>query len=139
MPDRHPTCPSVRASLPKRSPQAHPTHVSTLSSPGINLYPASYPRPPAEVPASSPGFLPPFGHRHLLVGSSFARWDTPSPSRSTHRTPVRTPNGIVTFHTIKTRPGRVPPILRGRRCHLTGNGSLGQRPPLPSGMPYTRT
>ncbi len=146
---RHPTCPSVRASFSKRSPQAHLTHVSTLSGPGISPYPASYPRPLAEVPASGPGFLSPFGHRHWLVGSSFARWDTPPSSRTTHRTTARTPNGIVTFHTIKIRPGRVPPIPRGRRCHLTGTGlpvSVGRFPaacptpaPVPiGGSPMTR-
>src|SRR5215510_22504 len=41
--------------------------------------------PPAEVPAPVPGFLPPFGHRHSLLGPSCARWGTQPSSRSAHR------------------------------------------------------
>ena len=53
--------------------------------PGTSPYPASYPGPPAEMPARGPGFLLPFGHRPSLLGSSFARWGIQPPSRSAHR------------------------------------------------------
>ena len=51
--------------------------------------------PLAEEPASGPGFLPPFGHRHSLPGSSCARWGIPLPSRSAYRQiSRRTPSGL---------------------------------------------
>jgi hypothetical protein len=37
---------------------------------------------------ADPGFLLPFGHRHSLLWSSFARWGTQPPSRSAHRQPL---------------------------------------------------
>jgi len=42
------------------APQAHQTRVSALSGQGNRPYPASYPRPLAEAPASGPGFLLPY-------------------------------------------------------------------------------
>ena len=51
--------------------------------------------PLAEEPASGPGFLLPFGHRHSLPGPSCARWGIPPPSRSAYRQiPRRTPSGL---------------------------------------------
>jgi hypothetical protein len=41
------------------------------------------------------------------------------------------PGGVVTFYTIEIRPGRVPPIPRGRRCHLAAIPSSGQRRRFP--------
>ena len=51
--------------------------------------------PLAEEPASGPGFLLPFGHRHSLPGSSCARWGIPLSSRSAcRRLSRRTPSGL---------------------------------------------
>ncbi len=51
--------------------------------------------PLAEEPASGPGFLLPFGHRHSLPGSSCARWGIPLPSRLAYRRlSRRTPSGL---------------------------------------------
>lgn len=98
-------------------PQAHLTHVSALSSPGTSLYPASY----ADATSgrswhNGPGFLSPFGHRHSLVGSSFARCR--SWAFLTVGLPARRPdlNGVVMLRMSKLRPGRTPPLPRGRWC-----------------------
>jgi len=54
--------------------------------------------PLAEEPASGPGFLPPFGHRRSLSGSSCARWGIPLSSRSAYRQAIPPdPIGVVTF------------------------------------------
>ena len=51
--------------------------------------------PLAGEPASGPGFLLPFGHRHSLLGSSCARWGIRLPSRSAYRRlSRRTPSGL---------------------------------------------
>ena len=51
--------------------------------------------PLAEEPASGPGFLLPFGHRHSLPGPSCARWGIRLSSRSAYRqTSRRTPSGL---------------------------------------------
>lgn len=51
--------------------------------------------PLAGEPASGPGFLLPFGHRHSLPGPSCARWGTGPSSRSAYRrTDRRTPSGL---------------------------------------------
>ena len=68
------------------SPQAHLTHVSSLSG----RAPARI-RPVMREPAGGgsrscgPGFLLPFGHRHSLLGSSCARWGIEPSSRSAYR------------------------------------------------------
>jgi hypothetical protein len=69
---------------------------SALFRAGQPPYPASYAGPLAEEPAPGPGFLPPFGHRHSLLGSSCARWGIPPPSRSACRRGMtrRTPSGL---------------------------------------------
>jgi len=51
--------------------------------------------PLAGEPASGPGFLLPFGHRHSLPGPSCARWGTGPSSRSAYRRANRrTPSGL---------------------------------------------
>ena len=72
------------------SVQAHLTRVGTLSGPGIHPYPASYPARSAEGPTNNcPGFLLPFGRRHSLLGSSFARQGIRPSSRSADRIRTR--------------------------------------------------
>ena len=67
------------------SVQAHLTRVGTLSGPGIRPCPASYPARSAEGRPRCPGFLLPFGRRHSLLGSSFARQGIRPSSRSADR------------------------------------------------------
>src|SRR6266511_4280748 len=43
------------------------------------------------------------------------------------------PDGITTFHTHETRPGRVPAIPRERRCPRDRRTVLGRRPPIRNG------
>ena len=131
-----PTCPSVPGLRSSSSSQAHLTRVSTLSGPGSCPYPASSARRPAEGPASCPGFLSPFGHRHSLPRSSVPRWGDwafltvglPAPARGPD------PIGVPTFHTHEMRPGWVPPVSRGRRCSPGRLEIPGRRLPLLSGQ-----
>ena len=46
-------------------------------------------------------------------------------------------SGVSTFRMRKTRPVRVPPISRGRRCSHDRVGASGRRLPHPSGQPCT--
>jgi len=49
-------------------------------------------------PASGPGFLLPFGHRHSLLGPSCAAWGTGPSSRSAYRrSEPPDPIGVVMF------------------------------------------
>ena len=62
-----------------------------------------------------PGFPLPFGRRHSLPGSSYARCGIRPSSRSACRTThhaVPDPNGVIALHTGQTRPGWVPPQPR---------------------------
>jgi len=62
---------------------------------GQGPYPASCAGRPAEAPATSPGFLPPFGCRPWLLGSSCARWGVGPSLRSAYRRRcLRTPSGL---------------------------------------------
>ena len=45
------------------------------------------------------------------------------------------PIGVPTFHTHEMRPGRVPPVSRGRRCSPGRQKIPGRRLPLSSGQP----
>ena len=59
----------------------------------------------------------------------------PGPSsRSAYRVPPRRPDpdGVSTFHTCEIRPGRVPPLPRGRRCSSRPDAVPGRRLPFPS-------
>ena len=59
--------------------------------------------PLAEEPASGPGFLPPFGHRHSLPGASGARWGFGLPrGRPTGRHPAGPHRGCHVPHAIET-------------------------------------
>jgi hypothetical protein len=75
---------------------------------------------PAEGPVTTRrGFPLPFGHRHSLLGPSQSRsgssaFLTVGLPDTNFRCPD--PVGVTTFHTREIRPGRVPPISRGRRC-----------------------
>jgi hypothetical protein len=45
--------------------------------------------------------------------------------------------GVSTFHMRKTRPGRVPPQIPGRRCSHDRSDAPGRRLPLRNGQPCT--
>jgi hypothetical protein len=45
------------------------------------------------------------------------------------------PIGVNTFHTYEMRPGRVPPVSRGRRCSPGRQEIPGRRLPLHCGQP----
>src|SRR5690606_21021348 len=67
-----PTCPSVPTLSASATPQVHQTRVSSLSGPGTpGIRPVI--QDGGGGAAVRPGFPPPFGRRHLLLGSSFAR------------------------------------------------------------------
>jgi hypothetical protein len=51
----------------------------------------------------------------------------------------RDPNRVPTFHTHEMRPGRVPPVSRGRRCSPGRQEIPGRRLPLPNGQPLNPT
>jgi len=44
------------------------------------------------------------------------------------------PNGVTTFHLHETRPGRVPPMPRERRCSHDRPSASGRRLPLLNGQ-----
>ncbi len=122
--------------------QAHLARVSTLSGPDTRsgIRPVIRDRLAEEPATSGRGFPLPFGHRRWLVGpsqsrsgsSAFLTVDLPAP-----RCRARDPVGVTTFHTRELRPGRVPPISRGRRCSpgrvpsSTGVCRLGTASPCP--------
>jgi hypothetical protein len=92
--------------------------------------------PLAEEPASGPGFLLPFGHRHSLLGPSCARWGITPPSRSAYRHKrLPDPVGVVTFRMHEIRPGWVPSVPRGRWCAPGRPNSPGRHPPPSSSRP----
>src|SRR5205814_1101763 len=72
-------------------------------------YPASYPRHrPGGERSVRRGFLPPFGHRHSLLGSSCSRpgsWAFLTAGLPHTATAVADPVGVSTFHTHEIRPG----------------------------------
>ena len=52
----------------------------------------------------------------------------PRPSKlDPYRTWIRTPNGVSTFRTLKTRSGRAPSIARGRWCSSRPTTIIGLR------------
>ena len=86
--------------------------------------------------AAVPGFLPPFrlpafaswvilrplgNGAFLTVGLPTAIWPPD-------------PNGVVVLHMSKTRPGRAPPLPRGRWCAPGRRLSSGRHLPLSSGQ-----
>src|SRR5439155_26906764 len=83
------------------------------------------------------GFLPPFGHRHSLVGH-------PVPPRSSAPLTVGLPghqrldpDGVSTFRTSESRPDWVPSLPRGQRCsHLRSHPSGRRSSPLPGVRSY---
>ena len=82
-----------------------------------------------------PGFPLPFSRRHLLLGLSYARWGSRPSSRSAYRTATGLDlNGVITFHLYETRPGRVPPQPRERRCSHDRIDASGRRLPLRNGQ-----
>ena len=112
------TCPSVLGLRCHRVLTGPPDHVSTLSGPGTSPYPASYTRRPAEAPTMMSRFPVAVRLPAFASWSSFPRRGTGPSSRSAYRTPKTGSDldGIVTFRTHETRPGRVPSIPRGLRC-----------------------
>ncbi len=90
-----------------------------------------------EVPAPRfPGSCRRFGCRRLLLGSSCARWGVAPSSRSAYRTTTQHPDpiGVVVLRTSKLRPGRTPPLPRGRWCAPGRRLSSGRHPPLCCGQ-----
>jgi hypothetical protein len=84
---------------------------------------------------TAPGFLLPFGHRPWLVGSSCARWGIEPSSRSAYRPKAGPdPNGVVVLPMSKLRPGRAPPLSRGRWCAPGRRLSSGRHLPLSCGQ-----
>ena len=134
-PRRCPTCPSVPASPLSCPSQAHQTHVSSLSGRAHTRI-----RPVMRQPFGGgadtrvPGFLSPFDRRRSLLGSSCARWGIAPSSRSAYRPSTPDPNGVVMLRMNKIRPGRAPPLPRGRWCAPGRRLSSGRHPPLPSGQ-----
>jgi hypothetical protein len=91
--------------------------------------------PPAEVPANRPRF--PVAFRP----SAFASWVILRPLGSCAFLTVDLPaihppdpNGVVVLHMSKTRPGRAPPLPRGRWCAPDRRLSSGRHLPLSSGQ-----
>src|SRR6185295_16843285 len=82
-----------------------------------------------------PGFLSPFDRRRSLLGSSCARWGG-SAFLTVGLPAIITPdpNGVVMLRMNKIRPGRAPPLPRGRWCAPGRRLSSGRHPPLPSGQ-----
>ena len=81
------------------------------------------------------GFLSPFDRRRWLLGSSCARWGVAPSSRSAYRRKRSPdPNGVVMLRMNKIRPGRVPPLPRGRWCAPGRRLSSGRHLPLSSGQ-----
>ena len=81
---RCPTCPSVMASLLLLS-AGSPGPRQRSFEPGTRPIRPVMREPLAGEPASGPGFLLPFGHRHSLLGPSCARWGIGPSSRSAYR------------------------------------------------------
>ena len=77
-----------------------------------------------------------------LSATSIRFSDHPSPAREmglphgrlTRHHQRRDPVGVTTFHTHEKRPGRVPPIPRGRRCSPGPDAVPGQRLPHHNGL-----
>ena len=102
---------------------------------GIRPYPAGYAGRPVKDRSQRLGFPLPFSRRHLLLGLSYARWGSRPSSRSAYRTATGPDlNGVITFHLYETRPGRVPPQPRERRCSHDRINASGRRLPLLNGQ-----
>ena len=105
--------------------------------PGNRPYPASYPgshqrrswsygrRFPAAFRRTGIRFL---GHRSPAEGLGLPR------GRLTGRPKGPDLNGVVMLRMSKTRPGRTPPLPRGRWCAPGRRLVSGRRPPLSSGQ-----
>jgi hypothetical protein len=92
------------------SSQAHQIHVSALSGPSINPYPASYPRPSAKEPTvtvSVSCYLSATGIRFLDLPAPAGGLDLPHGRLTGPQHPD--PIGVVMLRMSKTRPGRAPP------------------------------
>jgi hypothetical protein len=83
-----------RCPCPSSLSRAHLTASAPFRARASARYPASYPARPAEGQPSCPGFLPPFGHRHSLLGH-------PVPARD-----LGLPYGRLTGHHRVAGPGR---------------------------------
>ena len=91
---------------------------------------------PAEEPVvRSPLSCRLFGRRRSLLGRPISATGFRFPhGRPTTPRPRRGPDGVPTFHTRETRPGRVPPVPRERRCPHDRRSVLGRRLPILSGL-----
>jgi hypothetical protein len=134
-----PTCPSVSVSLSIQSPQAHPTHVGTLSGPGTR--PGSRPvirnhrrKGRSRVPVSRRLSA----YRHWLVGSSCSRLGCAPSSRSAYRSPSM-PGPRRGYHVPHARDttGEGALSTPGRRCSHDRRRISGRRLPLLSGQSCT--
>src|SRR5438034_7140511 len=133
-------------------PQAHLTHVSSLSGRAPARIRPVIREPPAEVPAHGPRFPAAVS----ATGIRFLGHPSPAGELSLpHGRPTGTkppdPNGVVVLHMSKTQPGRAPPLPRGRWCAPGRRLSSGRHPPLfrgqslrprqnipPAGLTFTR-
>ena len=122
-------CRGHRCFTDSPSPRQHPF------GSGICPYPAGYAGRPVKDRSQRPGFPLPFSRRHSLLEPSYARWGSRPSSQSAYRTTTGPdPNGIITFHLYETRPGRVPPQPRERRCSYDRSDASSRRLPLLNGQ-----
>ena len=89
-------------------------------------------------------FLLPFGYRHSLLGRPVPATGFRLPhSRPTTTAKCDGPDGVTTFHTHETRPGRVPALPREQRCPHDRRCVPGRRLPILNGplliIPTTTT
>ena len=88
-------------------------------------------------------FLLPFGRRHSLLGHPFQPGNSAPLTVGLPAPPLKSsgesdPDKVSMFRTHETRLGRVPSVLRGRRCSHDRSGVLGRRlPPLNGTVPET--
>ena len=105
--------------------------------PGNRPYPTSY---AADHPAEVPVMRFPVSCRLSAVGVRFLGHPAPAgelqpSSRSAYRRiDPPDPNGVVVLRMSKTRPGRAPPLPRGRWCAPGRRLSSGRHLPLSSGQ-----
>jgi hypothetical protein len=118
--------------------QAHPTHVSALSSrTTTGSYPGGYPAPPhGGCGHPVPVFPVPFGH----PGLSFLRHPFPAEDFSSpHGRPTKPIgldlNGIAAFRRYETRSGWASPLSRGGGVLPTGRASPAGTCRFPAASP----
>ena len=108
------TCPSVRTTRSASAFKGSPAHVSPVSGPATRagIRPVIPRAPGGGAGNTALGFLPPFGHRHPLLGHPVpAREFRPPYGRPTRQR--LDPGGVSTFRTSESRPEWAPSLPRG--------------------------